>query len=184
MATPEKRTGSGGFTLIELSVVLAILAIFAAVALPRFAGIVTSARLRRSAMRLAGTVLFVQGEAVRTGRVHKIHFDMAKHSYRVTQTNEKGEEEPARSDLAREYVLPEDVSLEKIFFPGAGGRTAGTPSISISPLGSMDPCLVQLADEYKRSVVVLVKAYGGQAKVLRCRTAGRLSELRTLIGPE
>src|SRR5438105_2523939 len=69
---PQSALPKGGFTLLELSVVLFIIGLLVTIALPRL-GDLSGARLESSARRLAALVRYLGGEAAFSGRLYRLH---------------------------------------------------------------------------------------------------------------
>lgn len=67
-ACPRQRTGAAGFTLLELMVTVAILAIVAALAAPSFAAMFKTNRARSVASELMAALSLARSEAVRRGQ--------------------------------------------------------------------------------------------------------------------
>lgn len=67
--------GKAGFSLVEMLVVLAILALAAGISLPSIRGIVPTYRLNAAAEAVAGEITLLRTEAVRTGRATRLVFD-------------------------------------------------------------------------------------------------------------
>lgn len=68
-------SGTAGFSLVEMLVVLVILALVAAIGMPALRNLVPSQRLNATAEAIAGEVALLRTEALRTGRVTKLVFD-------------------------------------------------------------------------------------------------------------
>ncbi len=64
------RTGNGGFTLVEVMVVLLIGIIVAAISIPTVAGVMRSSRLSGSTISLAAMVRSARSRAISTMEVH------------------------------------------------------------------------------------------------------------------
>jgi len=62
--------GSPGFSLIEMMIVLAIVGIVAALAVPTLIGRTDGERLKSTVRDLAGAFSFARSEAIRTGEIH------------------------------------------------------------------------------------------------------------------
>jgi len=58
---------NSGFTLIELMVVVALMAIIATIAVPSFRGLIESNRLKSTTNEVLGTLNYARSEAVRRG---------------------------------------------------------------------------------------------------------------------
>ena len=78
---PGSRTGRGGFTLIELVMVVVITGILAAMALPRMAGASARHRVAAAARRITADLALAQRNAVTTGSSQTVTFDVSADSY-------------------------------------------------------------------------------------------------------
>jgi len=74
MNFPKARRGPGGFTLLELLVVLAILLVLAAVTLPAINSAMSGTNLSRAGVTVADTVLRARQEAVARSREVQVRF--------------------------------------------------------------------------------------------------------------
>lgn len=67
LITTQSRRGSGGFTLTELLVALAVLGTVTAMAAPSFTTLIESWRVRQTAEELQSTLYYARSEAIRRG---------------------------------------------------------------------------------------------------------------------
>lgn len=151
-----------GFTLIELTVVVALIGVAMVVAYPRFSGLVLGRKLRGFAGELAGTLDFVRSRAVLDGRIYYFHFNRAKNEYWVTREGD-GQEEPMAGRLGRGQKLPEDLFLKRVTVEGAPG-TYFEPVIRFFPRGSADEAYVYLESARGDRASVWVKPYTGRSR--------------------
>ncbi|MEI6126176.1 MAG: prepilin-type N-terminal cleavage/methylation domain-containing protein [Pseudomonadota bacterium] len=75
MAGKNTCSGSSGFTLIELMIVLIIMSIMLAFAAPRFAKDLLSLSLETTAKKVAGALRYARSQALSTGHIYNAIFD-------------------------------------------------------------------------------------------------------------
>ncbi|MDY7022952.1 MAG: prepilin-type N-terminal cleavage/methylation domain-containing protein, partial [Cyanobacteriota bacterium] len=105
---PQPQRGAckrRAFTLIELIVVLAIIAIIAGAIVPRICGSISAEQLRESAARLAHTAQTCRQLAAATGRDIAVEIDLDRGSYWATiQSDTEGSAN--RKTIQRSWLKP------------------------------------------------------------------------------
>ncbi len=140
---------SGGFTLLELSLVLLLLSVMLVVALPRFRDR-DRAELLAHAHRLELTFRFLRNQAVLSGVAYRLHFDLDQQRYWVA-LDEAGTMDLAQfvsevGSLARGVRLGEAVVITDVSLPLEGIKVAqGSLYTVFYPDGSVEPTVVHLA---------------------------------------
>ncbi len=84
----------GGFTLMELMVVITIIAVASAMILPQMQGTFQEALLRSTSRQLAAALDLAYSRSVSLNQTHRIHLDLTTGRYVVEhQTHDSGREE-------------------------------------------------------------------------------------------
>lgn len=82
-----QRFGSAGFTLLELTVVIALLAILTAMIIPEMRGSYADAVLRAGSRDLAGVCAIASSRAVSFNRLHRVLIEPGTGRYRLEKRN-------------------------------------------------------------------------------------------------
>jgi general secretion pathway protein H len=119
-----------GFTLVEMTVVLLIIAIGTALAIPMVEGGMESREVRRAARQIASTMHYCRGEAVGLGAPQALLIDVNENSIRT-------------ADWGRWAVLTERAVIEQV----EGGDEVGDGIVQILcfPNGSTSGAEIVLA---------------------------------------
>ena len=119
----SNRSGSRGFSLIELMVVLVLIGIATAVIIPEMRGTYEDAVLRSTGRKLVDVFHLASSQAVTLNQPHRVHFDRKKGRYMI---------EAAPPDGSRDSgVLPPDV-------PGGSGDIDARITIEVRTMAE-DP---------------------------------------------
>jgi prepilin-type N-terminal cleavage/methylation domain-containing protein len=139
-------TRSGGFTLIEMMVVIVLIGLAVTFGVIRFQAYLPRARLEGAARQIGGFLTRLRGMAVFAGRTHYLEFDLDSEAFRISRPatiaeREDGSEEYVESDW---FEMPEGVTLERVQFSRQDEETRGIVSIEFTPEGEVTGHLVQL----------------------------------------
>lgn len=133
---------SGGFTLIELVLVIAIITVVAAIALPRYADALERYRADTAARRLAADLGYARSQARTSGKPQVVSFNVTARSYSMAGvTDLRGKLGTYTVGLGESPFHLESMKLElggatQITFDPYGGASVGgtikvrTPNIT------------------------------------------------------
>jgi general secretion pathway protein H len=118
------RRSARGFTLIEMVVVIFIIGLGTALAVPMIQGGLDAREVRRAARQIASTMHFCRGEAVALGEPQELVINTAKNSIHTTKWGRWAVlTDRAVIDRVRGGITVEDGITQILFFPN--GSTSG-----------------------------------------------------------
>jgi len=162
-----ERNMAGGFTLLELVVVMAILAVISAAIAPVYVIAMDSIRMRNAKNDIIAIIRYAQEMAVRESREHRVYFDKDKGSYRLVRLAglEDGEKvfEPADSIYEEVELLPQSMAFESI--RARRDRTTREYFVSCLPNGASDKVVIKLGDQRSRGRNLEISVEGPLGKI-------------------
>jgi general secretion pathway protein H len=115
---------AGGVTLLELLVVMALMGLIAAMAVPMFGSGVSSTELKSSARQVAAGLRFARSEAVATRNETRMWLDLEKRAFRVDH-DPRQHNLPAGLEM-KLFTAQNDIADEKVgsirFYPDGGSN--------------------------------------------------------------
>lgn len=138
------------FSLAELSMVIAIIGVLAAVAVPRFAGAIARQRGEQASRRIALDLAYARQRAIQTSVPQSVVFDVATDSYTLPGV-------PHLDDSTKDYKVvlsdePYSVHLVKVDFGGTATVTFDIHGTADST-GTVAVEVGSGTNEYKKIVV-------------------------------
>jgi type II secretion system protein H len=147
------RASRAGFTLIEMTAVMIIIALGTAIAVPLVEGGFDSREVRRAARQIAATMHYCRGEAVARGRPQELIIDANRNSIHTT-----GKE--------RWAILTDRAVIERV--RGGNDLGEGVFQILFFPNGSTSGAEVVLAsrrDRFRNRLRVALDPLLGNVRV-------------------
>ena len=189
----KRRNRQAGFTLVEILMVLVIVGIAAAVAVPSFARSFRGARVRNSTRTILMAHRHAQAKAVLGQRHVAILFDARKHTVEVVEQGQSGAKKdaffgtvggapaggvmgamvsggaaPPEPEAPPASVLARKLEegVRILAFRG-GSEIDEIHYVSYFPNGTSQPYEIRIGDDENRSVRIAVDAVTGRPKVTR-----------------
>ena len=160
--TPPSTTNRAGFTLLEMLVVMVLIGVITAVAVPVAGAGIQTLRLQSGARHVAAALRLARGRAIRSQEIHLVSLD--REQSRVTV---------ASGDLRfeRSFQLPSGVRLQEALLldgtPPRQGRQRERTDFYFSPSGLSQALEIRLVNARGRSLRVVQKAFSRSPRILQ-----------------
>ena len=161
MTHPSTRC-KAGFTLLEMLVVLVLVGVITAVAVPVAGAGIQTLRLQSAARHVAAALRLARGRAIRSQEIHLVSLD--REQSRVTV---------ASGDLRfrRSFQLPPGVRLQEALLrdgtPPRPGRRPERIDFYFAPSGLSQALEVRLVNARGRSLRVVQEAFSRSPRILQ-----------------
>jgi len=182
MRRPAKCGERGGFTLVELVVVLVIIGIMAALIIPQMQGSFEDALLRSSGRKVISVLNLAYGQAVSRNQLHRVHLDSLTGKYvvekRVRGLNSNDGFAPVQDLAGGEGIIDRRISIELRRTveeaPGENGKSEGqlvelsepVENIAFFPDGTADGSEILLRDRAGFKLLLQVNPVTGRVQIV------------------
>jgi prepilin-type N-terminal cleavage/methylation domain-containing protein len=159
-----EKTGSGGFTLIELTMVILLLGMFLSLTIPRLGDSVLKDSLKNSSRKMIGYITELRNMAIRDNIDYYLSLDIDSNRLWI---------EPAITDVEelediqeRAYTFPEKVRIIDILFRDEGEKTSGIISIRFTREGYIRPSIIHLGSKDGREFTFVLHPFLGKVELM------------------
>jgi prepilin-type N-terminal cleavage/methylation domain-containing protein len=182
---------SRGFTMLELMVVMVVLTMVTAFAMPGLRSSLFTDQLKATARKLVGLVTETGQEAVRSQSEQTLHFDLERNLVWVSSAKKtvKGKDPdsiwdqtpvwdqkpvwdsdatgpPEDTEKRRILTIPDSVKVVDISSVAAGKRATDAMVIRFSTKGYVDKTLIHLRDDEGRDMTLILSPFLAVTKIV------------------
>jgi prepilin-type N-terminal cleavage/methylation domain-containing protein len=153
----------GGYTLIELIVVVVLIGLFLGLSAPRFQSALVTDDLKTTTRRIMGLLNSLRDEAIREHKVYMVHLDLESNRLWI-EFEGMGEEERA---VARERALkfPSGVRILDVWRSGTEKKVDGETVIHFSKKGYVEQSVIHVGAYDGRQFSLVLRPFLGTIKI-------------------
>jgi general secretion pathway protein H len=155
---------NGGFTLIEMMVVIVIIAMAAALVIPRLPS-PEGTKLRNSARNLASGIRFLNDQAIVTKGIYRLQFNMSDNSTKISKISATGEELAPDDQFMHRQFVEDGITIEDVTVPQLGKVSEGEVLLPFGPGGNPDCITIHLKGGEQHFTIIAYPS-GGKVRVL------------------
>jgi type II secretory pathway pseudopilin PulG len=151
--------------MVELAMVLVVIGIVAAVAMPRIGGVLDRQQMRQAVNVVRGTVRYLQARAALTKRIYRLTFDLDRQVMSVCYLDAESCKSEQTREL-RDYHFPAAVRILDVVNPQGEKTQKGEATIHFLPTGLAEPSTIHLGGNAEHQVTVMIEPLAGRVKVI------------------
>jgi type II secretion system protein H len=134
------------FTLIELLLVMALIAIVVALVAPQFRGFTIGQRMKNTATTLLAMTRYARTQAVTQGVTYRLNYDDKASSFWISYEN-GSTTATAGNDFGQPFTMADGIRVETDIPSQSQGQY-----IEFRPTGRTDPAKIKLTDKLGSSI--------------------------------
>lgn len=154
---------NAGFTLIELAMVILVIGIVGALAMPRFGGLLERQHMRRTINAIHGYARYLHAYAASDKCVYSLMFDLDQQILSMSSLNTPGCLGQARR--LPDYVLPSTIRMLDVVTPEQEKIGEGQVMTLFYPNGFAQPSTIHLGGIGVEPVTLMIEPLTGRVQM-------------------
>nr|WP_321465010.1 type II secretion system protein [uncultured Desulfobulbus sp.] len=160
------RTCRGGFTLLELIVVMVLIGLTASFAIPQLGGFLVADQMKTTARRLIGLVHQTAELARREQVAYLLRYKAGEHRLEAAPEVEREDSTGTVKTTSLSLAVPEGVAVGELWSWYGGGQTRDEQTIRFSKEGYIEPTILYLAGEDGQEMSLVFSPFLGTVRVM------------------
>ncbi|MEI8354757.1 MAG: prepilin-type N-terminal cleavage/methylation domain-containing protein [Deltaproteobacteria bacterium] len=156
---------NGGFTLIEMLVVIFILSIIALLVYPKLPSAGDRGELRSSARSIAATIRYLENLAITSKGSYRIWINLDDSTLAIKKIGADGSEETAPDLLLSRKLLAGEIRIADVISSRIGKITSGKFPLDFGPMGLREFVTIHLLSTKGHYYAVQAYPRSGRVKV-------------------
>lgn len=138
----QSDSETAGFTLIELMVVMLLISIILAVAIPRFEGAFLQDPTKKISRWMINTVRTLRSEALQSQKFQTLVIDL--NDNRMWMIQQDMDEDALAAASEKSFQMPSAIRIVNVIFPEREQISSGNAEIHFYPTGFSDEAVIHL----------------------------------------